>query len=88
MHARREEWAIVHPATLEQMRDILEQMEPGQHVTMNYDVYAQFFPPGEPSDEARRRAEEFAKKIGCRIENRPNTNEFVFIKEGGADHGG
>ena len=78
---------MVQPATLEQMRDILESMEPGQHVTMNYDMLAKFFPPEAPGDDARDRANEFARGIGCTTEDRPNMNQVVFIKESDSDHG-
>ena len=67
--------------TREEFGDLLRGLPVGQTGTLPYTIYADFFPPGEPDQNARSRAFDFAKERGCEIDNRPAGQEVVFIKK-------
>jgi hypothetical protein len=59
---------------------VLKGMAPGERALMTHDVYAEFFPPGEPDTEARIRCYDFATGAGCTINNSAELNEIWFVK--------
>jgi hypothetical protein len=67
--------------TLEDLKDALRELRPGQFGAINHDVYAELFPPGEPNQAARDACALFAKAASCRIENKPEDKEVWFVKE-------
>jgi hypothetical protein len=58
--------------TRDEFGDLLNGLPVGHTGTLPYNVYAEFFPPGEADQDARGRAFEFARDRGCEIENRPS----------------
>jgi hypothetical protein len=66
---------------LEELRAQLLALQPGQMAGINYDVYNDLFPPGEPDENARAACFEFARAVGCRIENRPADRTVWFIRD-------
>jgi len=66
--------------TLYQFRITLTELAPGQAAHVPYDIYEKLFPPGEPDQDARARAYEFAKANGCKIDNRTAQREVLFVK--------
>ena len=48
---------------------------------IHHDVYADLFPPGEPDPKAREACYNFAKTLGCRIENRATEKTVWFVKD-------
>lgn len=67
--------------SLEELRDALTALEPGQCAGIHHDVYADLFPPGEPDENARAACYAFAKSVGCRIENKPTEKAVWFVKD-------
>jgi hypothetical protein len=67
--------------TLDEFGATLRLLTPGQAAHASYDLYAELFPPGEPDQDARARAFEFAKANGCVIDNRPRQREVLFVKQ-------
>jgi hypothetical protein len=67
--------------TLDELKETLARMKPRRYASINYGVYAELFPPGEPDQNARAACYELAKSVGCRIENRSQTQEIWFIKD-------
>lgn len=55
-------------------------MEAGKAAGIHHDVYAELWPPGEPDQRARAACYDFAKSVGCRIENRPGDKTVWFVK--------
>lgn len=55
-------------------------MEADKYASIHYDHYAELFPPGEPDQAAREACYEFAKSVGCRIENKQAIQEIWFVK--------
>lgn len=51
----------------------------GGAVGLDYETYADLFPPGEPDDRARERALGFARGLGCTIDNRPAERRVFFV---------
>ncbi len=43
-------------------------------------LWDQLFPPGEPDEHARAACLQFARKYGCRIENKSGQRELWFVK--------
>jgi hypothetical protein len=66
--------------TLDELRATLQDLRAGESVHVPYDSFSKLFPLGEPDDEARRRALQFAMANGCYIENRPRSQEIIFVK--------
>lgn len=66
--------------TLDDFRERLAELAPGQAAHVPYEIYEGLFPPGEPDQGARGRAYEFAKANGCVIDNRPGNREVLFVK--------
>ena len=67
--------------TLEDLKQALVGLEAGKYASIHYDLYADLFPPGEPDERARAVCYEFAKSLGCRIENKPKIEEIWFVKD-------
>jgi hypothetical protein len=66
--------------TIDEFEGTLRQLVPGQAAHVPYYLYEELFPPGEPDQNSRERAYEFAKANGCIIDNRPKTREVLFVK--------
>jgi hypothetical protein len=69
------------PSTLEEFEKLLRELPAGQMAAIHHDLFATLFPPGEPDERARAACYEFARKCGCRIENKPGQNELWFVKD-------
>lgn len=67
--------------TLDDFAEKLSDVEPGQGARVPYELYAELFPPGEPSQDARGAAFDFANANDCEIENRPDDSAVWFYKE-------
>lgn len=71
--------------TLDELGKTLDEMEPGKFAPIHHDLFADLFPPGEPDDQARQACCVFARKHGCRIENKPGflsgEGELWFVKD-------
>jgi len=67
--------------TIDDLREALVGLVHGQRASVTYDVYTEIFPPGEPDVLARKMCYEFARSLGCRIENHISEKEIWFIKE-------
>jgi hypothetical protein len=67
--------------TLDELKTKLAEMVPGNYAAIHYDLYADFFPPGEPDQRAREACHAFAEAHGCRIENKPELEEVWFVKD-------
>lgn len=65
---------------LDELRVQLLALQAGQMAGIHHDVYADLFPPGEPDENARAACLDFARSVGCRIENRPAEETVWFIK--------
>ena len=66
--------------TLSDLGAALKALAPGMALCMHHDLFADLFPPGEPDDNARGAAHEFAKANGCTIDNRPAEQTLCFVK--------
>ena len=66
--------------TLNDLSDQLKALPKGKAAGIHHEVYADLFPPGEPDEGARERCYEFAKALGCRIENEPAHKTVWFVK--------
>jgi hypothetical protein len=67
--------------TLGDFGNLLDALIVGQTCTLPYDVYAVVFPPGEPDQDARTRAFDFARDRGCTIENMVREMQVVFTRQ-------
>jgi hypothetical protein len=67
--------------TIDDLRAELRALEPGNMAGIHHDVYADLFPPGEPDPKAREACYNFAKTLGCRIENRATEKTVWFVKD-------
>lgn len=67
--------------TLSDFGELLDGLTVGQQAELQYDVYELLFPPGEPDQDARVRAFNFAKWHGCRIDHQPPAAKVIFIRE-------
>ena len=65
---------------LDDLGDKLVALNPGDVAEVPYDVYASLFPPGEPDDNARMRAYNFAKAHDCTFDNWPSDRIVIFVK--------
>jgi hypothetical protein len=66
--------------TLAELETTLKQLRPGEGAHIPYEMFAELFPPGEPDEQARVRAYEFARASSCQIENHFNDQVVVFYK--------
>lgn len=66
--------------TLDELAAVLKDLPPGKSAGIHHDVYAELWPPGEPDQNARAQCYEFAKSLGCAIDNRPNERTVLFVK--------
>jgi hypothetical protein len=66
--------------TLRDLQAQLKALPPVKMAGINHDVYAELFPPGEPDEKAREDCYNFAKALGCRIENKPAERTIWFVK--------
>jgi hypothetical protein len=62
------------------LRVILRDLAPGLRAGMHYDVFALFFPLGEPDENARGRAARLAADYDCLIDDQPDERTVWFIK--------
>jgi hypothetical protein len=60
---------------------VLDRLEPGKYASIHHSFYADLFPPGEPSEDARAACHKFARAAGCRIENQSAMKEIWFVKD-------
>ncbi|HLZ01744.1 MAG TPA: hypothetical protein VKR55_06275 [Bradyrhizobium sp.] len=67
--------------SLDDLRKTLQGLSPGKMAGIHHDVYVELFPPGEPDERARGACYEFAKALGCRIENKPQEKTVWFVKD-------
>jgi hypothetical protein len=67
--------------TRDELQATINGMADGNYASIPYDVYAEIFPPGEPDQEARAACFNFARSLGCRIENKPSLREVWIIKD-------
>jgi hypothetical protein len=67
--------------TLDDLRTQLQALAPGKMAGIHHDVYADLFPPGEPDERAREACSNFAKALGCRIENKPAEQTVWFVRD-------
>ncbi len=67
--------------TKNELHEKLSAMSLGQYASINYDLYEELFPPGEPDERARESCYNFAKELGCRIENKIDLKEVWFVKD-------
>ena len=66
--------------SLDELKATLVALPSGQCAGIHYDAYTELFPPGEPDENARARCYEFAKSVGCRIDNRSEEQTVLFVK--------
>jgi hypothetical protein len=66
--------------SLDELRTTLMALPAGKYAGIHHDVYAGLFPPGEPDESARAACHEFAKSLGCTIDNRPGELTVWFVK--------
>ncbi len=67
--------------TIDGLRTVLAEVEPGKYARVPYDVYADVFPPGEPDQKAREACYNFAQSMGFRVENKPEDKSVWFVKD-------
>jgi hypothetical protein len=67
--------------TLADLQAELKALAPGAACCIHHDTFAGLFPSGEPDDNARKAAFDFAKANGCTISNRPSENLLCFVKD-------
>lgn len=67
--------------TLERLKLDIEAMAKGEYAAIPYSIYEVLFPPGEPDEGARERCYNFANKLGCRIENKPQIYQVWIVKD-------
>ncbi|OJU14956.1 MAG: hypothetical protein BGN84_11050 [Afipia sp. 62-7] len=67
--------------TLDDLRRTLEKLPSGKMPGIHHDVYAELLPPGEPDERAREACYNFAKTLGCRIENKLQEKTVWFVKD-------
>ena len=67
--------------TVDELRATLTNLQPGKTAGIHHDIYAELFPPGEPDEGARAACYNFAKSLGCRIENKPHEKTIWFVKD-------
>lgn len=66
--------------TLDELKEKLEKLAAGKMAGIRHDTYAELFPPGETDERAREACYNFAKALGCRIENRSAEQAVWFVK--------
>jgi hypothetical protein len=66
--------------TLADLKAQIDACPDGGAVGLPYDAYADLFPPGEPDENARAAAYNFAKANSCTIDNKPDANIVFFVK--------
>jgi hypothetical protein len=66
--------------SLDELRATLTALPAGKCAGIHHDVYAELFPPGEPDESARAACYEFAKSLGCTIDNRLGERTVWFVK--------
>lgn len=67
--------------TLDQLKLKIENMAKGQFAEISYSAYDNLFPPGEPDEIAREVCYNFAKSLGCRVENKPGIQQVWIVKD-------
>jgi hypothetical protein len=71
------------PALLNLLHDLDAAMSvarPDQIISVSYEIHALLFPPGEPDENARERAYNFAEQRGFVMENRIAQAHICFKK--------
>ena len=66
--------------TLDEFETALKQLQPGDGAEVPYAIFEELFPPGEPDQQARGRAHDFAQAHGCQIENHREERVVVFYR--------
>ncbi len=66
---------------IDELRSTLQALRPGECAEINYKAYGLAFPPGEPNEGARAVCHDFAKGLGCRIENKMEAGMIWFVKD-------
>ena len=69
--------------TISDLRAVIADMPAGDKFGITNELFAELFPPGKRDVNAMAHCYEFAKVVGCRIENNPEDNEIFFVKEDG-----
>ena len=67
---------------IDDLKNILADLQPGQAATLNYEMFEVVFPPGVEDDDAKVAAYDYAKANGCVIRHHSNAREVHFVKEG------
>ncbi len=66
--------------TIDDLTAKIEALSPNQAAGIHHDTYADFWPPGEPDERAREACYNYAKALGCRIENDVVEQTVWFVK--------
>jgi hypothetical protein len=67
--------------TLTELERRLRGLRPGTYAQIPYDLLAELFPPGEPDERTRNACYQFAKSVGCRVENKPDHFVVWLVKD-------
>jgi|GEM_PF-3083217 len=64
-----------------ELKQHIEGMEAGQYARISYDVFGDLFPPCVEDDRAKENCYNFAKSLGCRVENKPQDEAVWIVKD-------
>ena len=67
--------------TLDELKDGLGRIMPGQFATIHYGQFPELFPQCGNHKEAQRACFEFARKHGCFVQDMPEIKEAWLVKD-------
>jgi hypothetical protein len=67
--------------TLAELERRLRELRLGTYAQIPYGLLAELFPPRETDDRSRAACHEFAKAVGCRVENKPDHFVVWLVKD-------
>ena len=68
--------------TRDELEGTLSEVKFGQGARIPYDVFELIFPPGVHDDGAKNAPYDFARRLGLKIDNRPDDDAVWFYREG------
>jgi hypothetical protein len=66
--------------TKDDLGKLLDNLKPAAEYVLNYDMFADLFPPGYPDQGAMAKLQNFARSHRCYLSNEPAEEAVWFIK--------
>jgi hypothetical protein len=66
---------------ISELQKTLQGLNQGEAATINYEMFAEVFPPGVEHDDSKEAAYRLAKANGCTIDHQARRRSVTFVKQ-------